>query len=85
MTDSLHNPLWSQLVISRDFFVRRSELSVPAHSMKMMAKAVTTEADQVMFDLEDGCAVSQKVAARQTVIEAFKTLDFRQKNSRFSP
>jgi citrate lyase subunit beta/citryl-CoA lyase len=42
----------------------------------MMAKAAASHADQVMFDLEDACAVSQKVAARQTVIEALRTLDF---------
>jgi citrate lyase subunit beta/citryl-CoA lyase len=66
----------SQLVIARDFVVRRSELTCPAHSAKMMAKAAASTADQVMFDLEDACAVSQKVAARQTLIEALRTLDF---------
>ena len=86
MTDSQHVPSsQAQLVIARDFLVRRSELTVPGHSLKMMAKAVTTEADQVMFDLEDACAVSQKIAARQTVIEAFKTLDFQRKLRAFRP
>jgi len=33
----------------------------------------------VIFDLEDGCAPSQKVAARRTLIEAFSTLDFKGK------
>src|SRR5258707_1098978 len=56
--------------------VRRSELACPAHSLKMMAKAAAGEADEVIFDLEDGCAPSQKVAARKTLIEAFNTLDF---------
>jgi citrate lyase subunit beta/citryl-CoA lyase len=56
--------------------VRRSELICPGSSPKMMAKAAASEADQVIFDLEDGCAVSQKVAARQRVIEALRTLDF---------
>jgi citrate lyase subunit beta/citryl-CoA lyase len=42
----------------------------------MMAKAAASGADQVIFDLEDGCAVSQKVAARQSVIEGLRTLDF---------
>jgi citrate lyase subunit beta/citryl-CoA lyase len=59
--------------------VRRSELACPAHSLKMMAKAAASEADAVIFDLEDGCAPSQKVAARKTLIEAFTTLDFRGK------
>ena len=47
--------------------VRRSELACPAHSLKMMAKAAASEADEVIFDLEDGCAPSQKVAARTTL------------------
>jgi citrate lyase subunit beta/citryl-CoA lyase len=42
----------------------------------MIAKAAASDADQVIFDLEDGCAVSQKVAARKTVIEALRSLDF---------
>jgi citrate lyase subunit beta/citryl-CoA lyase len=45
----------------------------------MMAKAAASDADQVVFDLEDGCAVSQKVVARQSVIEALRTLDFGRK------
>lgn len=59
--------------------VRRSELVCPAHSLKMMAKAAAGEADEVIFDLEDGCAPSQKVSARKTLVEAFQTLDFRGK------
>jgi citrate lyase subunit beta/citryl-CoA lyase len=59
--------------------VRRSELACPAHSLKMMAKAAASEADEVIFDLEDGCAPSQKIAARKTLIEALSTLDFRGK------
>src|SRR3954466_312573 len=65
--------------------VRRSELACPAHSLKMMAKAVASEADEVVFDLEDGCAPSQKVAARKTLIKAFTTLDFRGKIRAFRP
>jgi citrate lyase subunit beta/citryl-CoA lyase len=45
----------------------------------MMAKAAASEADEVIFDLEDGCAPSQKIAARKTLIEVFTTLDFRGK------
>src|SRR5258708_9566815 len=59
--------------------VRRTELAGPAHSLKMMAKAAASEADEVIFDLEDGCAPSQKVAARTTLVEAFTTLNFRVK------
>ena len=69
----------------RNFVIRRSELAVPGHSMKMMTKAAASSADQVMFDLEDACAVSQKVAARKTVIEALNTLDFGTKIRAFRP
>jgi citrate lyase subunit beta/citryl-CoA lyase len=74
-----------QLVVARDFVVRRSELTCPGHSMKMMAKAAGSNADQVMFDLEDACAVSQKEGARRTVIEALTTLDFGGKIRTFRP
>jgi citrate lyase subunit beta/citryl-CoA lyase len=86
MTESgnIHPPR-DQMVLARDFVVRRSELTVPGHSLKMMSKAAASEADQVMFDLEDACAFSQKVQARQTVIEAFKTLDFHGKIRAFRP
>jgi citrate lyase subunit beta/citryl-CoA lyase len=70
---------------SRDFSVRRSELACPAHSAKMMAKAAASEADEVIFDLEDGCALSQKEAARKTLIEALNSLDFRGKIRAFRP
>src|ERR1700741_4366130 len=65
--------------------VRRIELACPAHSLKMMAKAAASETDEVVFDLEDGCAPSQKIAARKTLIEAFNTLDFRGKIRAFRP
>jgi citrate lyase subunit beta/citryl-CoA lyase len=86
MTDSGNiMPPKVQMVLARDFVVRRSELTVPGHSLKMMSKAAASTADQVMFDLEDACAVSQKVEARQTVIEAFNTLDFHGKLRAFRP
>ena len=74
-----------QLVIARDFVVRRSELTCPGHSLKMMEKAAASNADQVMFDLEDACAVSQKVEARRTVAQALTTLDFGGKIRTFRP
>lgn len=85
MTSGNMIPPKAQMVMARDFVVRRSELTVPGHSMKMMAKAAASNADQIMLDLEDACAVSQKVAARQTVIEALNTLDFGGKIRAFRP
>jgi citrate lyase subunit beta/citryl-CoA lyase len=51
----------------------------------MMAKAAASSADQVMLDLEDAVAVSQKEAARATVIEALNTLNFDGKIRAFRP
>ncbi len=65
--------------------VRRSELACPAHSLKMMARAAASDADEIVFDLEDGCAPSQKAAARKTLVEAFTTFDFRGKIRAFRP
>jgi len=65
-----------QLVIAREFNVRRSELTCPAHSMKMMGKAADSDADEVILDLEDSCAVSQKVPARAALVQALNQLDF---------
>src|SRR6476469_268360 len=73
------DPMSAPLDSAGAITVRRSELACPAHSLKMMAKAAASEADEVVFDLEDGCAPSQKVAARKTLVEAFTTLDFRGK------
>jgi len=78
-------PPKAQMVMVRDFVVRRSELTVPGHNLKMMTKAAASSADQVMFDLEDACAVSQKVEARKTVTEALNTLDFGGKIRAFRP
>jgi len=45
--------------------LRRSELSTPASSPKMIEKAMGTAADMVFLDLEDAVAPSQKEAARK--------------------
>jgi citrate lyase subunit beta/citryl-CoA lyase len=79
------NPDHDPRLSSRDFAVRRSELACPASSLKMMTKAAASAADEVIFDLEDGCALSQKEAARKTLIQAFQTLDFRGKIRAFRP
>lgn len=45
----------------------------------MQAKAATLDADQVLFDLEDATAPSEKVSARGVVVESLKALDFGKK------
>ena len=41
-----------------------------------MEKAAASEADEVIFDLEDACALSQKDSARSEVARAFRELKF---------
>ena len=56
--------------------IRRSELTCPGHSLKMMTKAAASDADEVIFDLEDACAVPEKIGARAAIAQALRTLDF---------
>ncbi len=72
-----------QLVVAKESRIRRSELVCPGNAPAKMAKAAASDADQTIFDLEDALAVSQKVAGRQTVIEALRTLDFGGKTRTF--
>lgn len=55
---------------------RRSELSTPATSHKMMAKAAAGDADLVFLDLEDAVAPNAKELARTQAAEALNTLDW---------
>ena len=45
----------------------------------MQAKAATLAADQVLFDLEDATAPSEKVGARSTIVSSLQSLDFGQR------
>ena len=62
--------------MSRPYRLRRSCLSVPASSPKMLAKAPTLAADQVFMDLEDSVAPLEKEAARANVVDALKNADW---------
>jgi citrate lyase subunit beta/citryl-CoA lyase len=55
---------------------RRSCLSVPGSSEKMLAKAPGLAADMVFMDLEDAVAPLEKEAARAKVVDAVKNLDW---------
>lgn len=59
--------------------LRRSELSTPASSERMIEKAVASSADVVFLDLEDSVSPNEKVTSRAKVINAFKTLDWGRK------
>jgi citrate lyase subunit beta/citryl-CoA lyase len=57
--------------------LRRSELSTPGSSDKMLAKAAASDADLVFCDLEDSVAPNEKPAARQHVVHALTTLPWK--------
>ncbi len=56
--------------------LRRSVLSVPGSSDKMISKAMDLPADEIMLDLEDGVAIGEKEGARLKVISAFQDEDW---------
>jgi citrate lyase subunit beta/citryl-CoA lyase len=58
---------------------RRSCLSVPGSSEKMLAKAPGLPADMVFCDLEDAVAPLEKEAARGKVVDAIKNQDWGEK------
>jgi citrate lyase subunit beta / citryl-CoA lyase len=58
---------------------RRSQLSVPGSSEKMMQKAAASAADHVFCDLEDAVAPSAKVEARKKISWALNNLDWGRK------
>jgi citrate lyase subunit beta/citryl-CoA lyase len=55
---------------------RRSCLSVPGSSPKMLSKAPGLPADEVFMDLEDSVAPGAKEEARQNVVQALKEGDW---------
>ena len=56
--------------------LRRSELSTPASSQRMIEKAAQCDADLVFLDLEDAVAPDLKVSSRDNVVRAFNELDW---------
>lgn len=59
--------------------LRRSELSTPATSRKMIAKAAASDADLVFLDLEDAVAPSEKEGARANIVAGLNELDWGRK------
>ena len=55
---------------------RRAVLYSPGDDLKKISKAITLGVDCACLDMEDGVAVNRKEAARQTIAEALRTLDF---------
>lgn len=57
--------------------VTRSVLATPGSNPRMIEKALASEADVVMIDLEDAVAPAEKAAARETVAAALREGDWR--------
>ena len=53
--------------------LRRSLLAVPASSEKMVEKSKGLACDQILFDLEDSVAPSEKASARANLIKLFSS------------
>lgn len=62
--------------MTRPHRLRRSELSTPATSTKMIGKALAGDADLVFLDLEDAVAPSEKAAARPNIVAALNHGDW---------
>jgi citrate lyase subunit beta / citryl-CoA lyase len=61
---------------SRPLRIRRSELSTPGTSEKMITKAAASDADLVFLDLEDAVAPAEKEGARANIVEALNGWDW---------
>lgn len=55
----------------------RSVLATPGSNARMIEKALASEADVVMIDLEDAVALAEKAVARETVAAALREGDWR--------
>jgi citrate lyase subunit beta/citryl-CoA lyase len=72
--------------MARTITIRRSELTLPGHNMKMLEKAAASEADEIMADCEDACPLSAKGdEVRGVIAQAFNTLDWGTKYVTFRP
>lgn len=56
--------------------LRRSVLSVPGSSDKMIRKGMELPADEIMLDLEDGVALEEKEGARSRIIGVLNNHDW---------
>ena len=65
--------------MTRPTRLRRSELSTPGTSEKMIVKAAASTADLVFLDLEDAVAPAEKEKARQPIVAALNELDWGKK------
>jgi citrate lyase subunit beta/citryl-CoA lyase len=65
-------------MVDNEMPVRRSVLIVPANKLRMIEKAIGTEADVLMLDMEDAVAYTPaaKTEAQEVISETGRTVDF---------
>src|ERR1700724_2193396 len=68
-------PMTSGLASRHPVRLLRSMLFVPATSERFFSKALASDADGIIFDLEDAVADRQKEAARKLLVSALNDLD----------
>lgn len=56
--------------------MNRSYLFIPASNAGMILSSMVLDADAIIFDLEDGVALNQKISARTLLQHSLDTLDF---------
>ncbi len=56
---------------------RRALLYMPGDDLHKIQKAITLGVDCICMDIEDGVALNRKAQARETIVGALQTLDFR--------
>ena len=66
---------YSNSMNSNKISVRRSFIFTPGLKPEMFPKAITSGADMVCIELEDGIAIKDKNEARKNTIEALKNLE----------
>src|SRR5579859_5565224 len=62
--------------IKAAYRVRRVQLYIPGDDLHKIEKGAGIDIDSLILDIEDGVALAQKDAARQTIVQALNTLDF---------
>lgn len=56
--------------------IRRAMLFMPGDDRRKIEKGAALAVDSIIMDLEDGVALSQKAAGRQTIVQALGEVDF---------
>ena len=66
-----------------DLNLKRSVLATPGSNPRMIARALASDADVVMIDLQDAVAPDEKARARSSVTEALREGDWRSRPRTF--